>query len=110
MIIATRTLTLRGSGGERSIEVRIFSPEREAIDWRCRFEVDWPEGTLEQWAVGIDAVQALELTLRMIGALVYASDHHASGALMWLEPGKGYGFPVSNNIRDLLIGDDKTYL
>ena len=59
-------------------------------------------------AMGVDAVQALELALKMIGAFVYATDHHASGNLMWLEPGRGYGFPVTNNIRDLLIGDDKT--
>jgi hypothetical protein len=24
-------------------------------------------------------------------------------------PGHGYGFPVAKNIRDLLIGDDKTF-
>jgi hypothetical protein len=52
-------------------------------------------------------VQALELALRTIGAQIYASDHHASGKLMWLEPGKGYGFPVTSNLRDLLVGDDK---
>jgi len=58
-------------------------------------------------AGGIDSVQALELALRMIGAIIYASDHHASGNLMWEAPGQGYGFPVPNNIRDLLVGEDK---
>ena len=28
----------------------------------------------------------------------------------WLEPGRGYGFPVPDNIRDLLVGDDKRFL
>jgi hypothetical protein len=32
---------------------------------------------------------------------------HASH--LWLEPGRGYGFPVPNNIRDLLVGDDKKF-
>jgi hypothetical protein len=50
------------------------------------------------------------LALKTIGAQIYASDHHASGKLMWLEPGKGYGFPVTNNLRDLLVGDDKKFL
>lgn len=58
-------------------------------------------------AGGVDAVQALELALKIIGAQLYASDHHASGRLMWEAPGKGYGFPVPTSMRDLLIGDDK---
>jgi hypothetical protein len=61
-------------------------------------------------AGGVDAVQALDLAMRMIGAQIYASDHHASGKLMWLEPGKGYGFPVTKGIRDLLTGDDRNLL
>ena len=59
--------------------------------------------------MGVDAIQALELALRMIGAFIYSSDHHASGNLVWEAPGKGYGFPVANSIRDLLVGDDKKY-
>jgi hypothetical protein len=38
-------------------------------------------------ARGFDSVQALELALRMIGATLYASDHHKSGNLMWMTPG-----------------------
>ncbi len=30
------------------------------------------------------------------------------GILMWQALGNGYGFPVPNEIRDLLIGDDKS--
>ena len=29
--------------------------------------------------MGVDAVQALELAMKMIGAFIYTSDHHASG-------------------------------
>jgi hypothetical protein len=110
MIIATRVLTLRRTGGETDIPVRLFAPEQQNDDWICRFEIDWPEGRLTQSAGGVDAMQALELAMKMIGVLLYASDHHESGELMWMEPGKGYGFPVTNSLRDLLIGDDKTYL
>lgn len=110
MMIATRVLRLRQAANDIEIPIRIFAPEREAVDWSCRFEVDWPDGTLTMAAMGIDAVQALELALKMIGAQIYASDHHASGKLVWLEPGKGYGFPVTKGIRDLLVGDDKRYL
>jgi hypothetical protein len=110
MIIATRVLKLRRTSADIEIPIRIFAPERQAVDWTCRFEVDWPDGRLATAAMGIDAVQALELALKMIGAQIYASDHHASGNLMWEAPGKGYGFPVTSGIRDLLVGDDKKFL
>jgi hypothetical protein len=109
-LIATRVLKLRRPAGDIEIPIRIFAPERQAVDWACGFEVDWPDGRLVMAAKGIDAVQALELALKMIGAQIYASHHHASGNLMWLEPGKGYGFPVTNSMRDLLVGDDKKFL
>lgn len=110
MLIATRALKLHRTTGEIQIPIRIFAPEQEGSSWRCKLEIDWPEGTVKRAAGGIDAVQALELAMKMIGALIYTSDHHESGELMWLEPGKGYGFPVANTIRDLLIGDDAKFL
>jgi len=110
MLIATRVLRLRRSIGVTEIPVRIFAPEQQDIDWTCRFEVEWPDGIWTMAAGGVDAVQALELALKLIGAQLYASDHHRSGNLMWQEAGKGYGFPVPNGIRDLLVGDDKKFL
>jgi hypothetical protein len=108
MVIATRVLKLRQGPGEIPVPIRVFAPEQRESDWACRFEIDWPDETFTLHAMGVDAVQAMELALKMIGASIYGSDHHAAGDLMWLEPGKGYGFPVSHNIRDLLIGDDET--
>ena len=35
------------------------------------------------------------------------SDYHKTGRLRWEYPQDGYGFPVTNTIRDLLIGSDK---
>jgi hypothetical protein len=108
MVIATRVLRLRQGPREIPIPIRIFAPEQHDIDWGCRFEIACPDETTTMEAMGVDAVQALELALKMIGAFIYSNDHHTSGNLMWLEPGRGYGFPVSYNIRDVLIGDDKT--
>jgi hypothetical protein len=109
MIIATRSLILRGENRDVEIPIRVHAPERAEVDWICRFEIEWPEGRAERWGAGVDAVQALLIALQMIGAQIYASRHHESGRLAWLEPGRGYGFPVSNNIRDLLVGDDKKH-
>jgi hypothetical protein len=110
MIIAKRVLVLRRRKGNVRIPVCIHAPERAKVDWICRYEIGWPEGKAKRWSGGIDAVQALELALKMIGADVNAHRHAKSGRLQWLEPGNGYGFPVPNNIRHLLVGDDKRYL
>lgn len=110
MIIATRILTLRNDNKNIEIPIRVFAPEQQKIDWACRVELDWPDGKLIRIAVGVDGIQALELALKLVGAQIYSSDYHESGKLEWLEAGKGYGFPVPNGIRDLLVGDDKKYL
>jgi hypothetical protein len=110
MLIATRVLRLRRPATDIEIPIRIFAPTQNENSWSCKAEIGWPDGTVTMPIWGVDAVQALELALKAIGAQIYASDHHASGDLMWEEAGKGYGFPVTNNIRDLLVGDDKRYM
>jgi hypothetical protein len=110
MLIATRVITLRGADGDVEVPVRLYAPEQEAGHWSCRFEIGWPEGAVTNAASGEDAVQALELCMKIIGTLIYTSEHHKSGNLMWLEPSKGYGFPVPRTIRDLLVGDDERFL
>jgi|SRR5690242_11803783 len=110
MLIATRVLILRRPTGDIEVPIRIFAPEQQSVDWACRIEVGWPDATFSMAAHGVDAVQALELGLQLIGVQIYTSAHHASGKLTWLESGKGYGFPVTSNLRDLLVGDDKRFL
>ncbi|MEW6451159.1 MAG: hypothetical protein AB1490_10945 [Pseudomonadota bacterium] len=109
MIIASRLLILRSDPQDVEIAVLIHAPEMDSVDWICRLEIEWPEGRAERWAAGVDAVQALALALEMIGTEIYASPHHETGHLEWLAPGRGYGFPVPNNIRDLLVGDDRKF-
>jgi hypothetical protein len=110
MIIATRLLTLRDRGIDRELAIHIHAPERSNTDWICRFEIGWPAGKAERWGAGVDAVQALVSALQMIGAELYTSEQHKSGALAWLSPNRGYGFPVPQGVRDLLVGDDGKFL
>ena len=56
-------------------------------------------------AHGADALQALVIALQMIGAELYASEYHKLGQL-FVEGQQGYGFPVAQNIRHLLVGFD----
>ncbi len=110
MIIADRSLRLRQGQDEADVAVRVFVPERNESAWATRYEIDWPEGTRKGAARGVDSIQSLLFALKMIGAEIYTSDHHKSGNLMWSEPGQGYGFPVSRNLRDILQGEDAEFL
>jgi uncharacterized protein DUF6968 len=109
-MIAIRRLKLQGKAGSIDIPVRIFAPERDGNAWSCRYEILWPDGKRAAIATGFDSVQALLFALQKIGAELYTSDHHKSGKLVWHEPGSGYGFPLTQNLRDLLTGDDAKYL
>ena len=111
MVIASRLLKFRGSEGETEIPIRLFAPERsDGGIWSCRYEVDWPHGQWIHAAQGADLVQAIFLAMQMIGAEIYVSEYHKSGALFLDSPGRGYGFPVASSLRDLLIGDDAKFL
>lgn len=110
MLIATRTLKVRSQRGDVDVPVRIFAPEEDPVrSWGCRFEIDWPGGAETMTARGIDAVRALEIALKMVGSELYASKQHEAGELMFDKPGAGYGFPVPQNLRDLLVGEDLKY-
>lgn len=107
MLILTHNLYLHKKNEDRKVEIRVFKPEFLGPAWGCRYEIDWPEGTQVMMPNGMDALQALSLALKMIGADIYTSAYHREGSLRAFETEEGYGFPVPNNIRDLLVGIDK---
>lgn len=111
MIIAARDLRLRAVSGDVPIPIRIFSPifEKEGV-WFCKYEIAWPDKKSEMSVGGFDSTQALVNALQIIGAEIYSSNYHKSGNLFWEAPNKGYGFPVTSGLRDLLQGDDLKYL
>lgn len=111
MVIASRVLTLRRGANDTKIPIRIFAPFNEKPGvWGCRYEIDWPDENRAVTAWGFDAVQALFIAMQMIGTEIYTSNYHKAGALFLDAPGKGYGFPVSLSLRDLLQGDDAKHL
>ena len=109
MIIAGRLLKLHRELGDTDVAVRVFEPEQEQDAWSTRYEIDWPEGTRTASAVGVDSLQSLLFALKMLGVEIYTSNYHKSGRLVWTEPGQGYGLPVTQNLRDLLVGDDAKF-
>jgi hypothetical protein len=106
MVIATRRLKLQLPTKEIDVFVRIFMPEAENGAVRCAYDIDWPNGKKSGATVGVDSIQAIFLALKMIGIDVYTSDYHRQGQLAWFEANQGYGFPVTKNLRDLLVGAD----
>ncbi len=110
MQILERCLCYSTDQGELAIPIAVERPVQGDQDWSCRYSIGWPDGTLHRSGYGVDAVQALLLTLQAIGTDIYTSSYHRSGRLKWLVPGDGYGFPVPKTISDLLVGSDAASL
>jgi hypothetical protein len=106
----SRVLTTTNRGRDVEVPVQIFWPVEDKAAWSCRWEIQWPGRKRSNAARGTDAIQALINALQMIGSELYCSEEHKSGRLFWGKKWTGYGFPVPNNIRDLLVGDDKRSL
>lgn len=107
MVIGVRVLTIRAPDGDVPVPVRLRAPEYAGGHWICRYTIDWPEQPRDSFGAGADALQALHMAMQKIGLHVSAA--HKAGVLIWENPGDGYGFPISKNGRDLLIGADKTF-
>ena len=99
-VIAERNLTFDSDGTERVVTVQIGRPYVEPDGaWFCPFNVIGllSEGTRR--AGGVDAVQALQLALVMIGAELSS----ASNSLKW-DGEPSTGFPAS--IHDPVLGPE----
>ena len=108
-MIGTRKLVIATSGSEQEVLITLMEPQGSGTAWQCPYEITWPEETTKHYARGIDAIQAIGLALKMIGAELYTSDYHTQRQLRWEKAGDGYGFPVPNNLRSLLVGRDKEF-
>lgn len=100
-IIATRELIL--SDG-KEVSVIIGKPEKfpDSDDYYCPYQVIGIGKGNVRYAGGIDSVQALLLTLNMIGADLYTSKEAKAGILSWKGGAKGdLGFPLPEVLRDL---------
>ncbi|MBZ6079240.1 DUF6968 family protein [Microvirga puerhi] len=110
MMIAQRNLEYVAENGTAiSVPIQLFSPEEDDRCWACRYTIGWPNGVKSGVAYGFDSVQALILAINSIGNDLYFSDYHKTSRLTWGEINGGYGFPVTKNARDLLVGYDKEF-
>jgi hypothetical protein len=98
-VIATRELSLPAG---KTMTVVVGKPEKfpETDDYYCPYQLLRFGSRRVRYAVGSDAVQALDLALKMIGADLYTSEEAQAGELSWLG-GKNLGFPVPDTLKDL---------
>lgn len=100
--IATRDLDL--AKGKKVI-ITIGKPE-EFPDggggFYCPHQITGIGNERVRYAGGVDAVQALQLALIMIGAILYTSKEAKSRTLSWIGGQNGdLGFPLPDNLSDL---------
>jgi len=82
-------------------------PERRSDYWACQFYIGWPDNPVQREVGGADGIQAMFNAMQLIAMLLYSSEFHIAGKLVWNKPGFGYGFPMPNGSRDLLVGEDR---
>lgn len=93
--VAVRTFVVLGDP-PRQISVVIGKPRRHegSEDYSCPYHVGGLGNGKSSFAVGIDGVQALQLAMRAIGALLYLSPEGKKGLLRWEGDDAGdLGFP-----------------
>jgi hypothetical protein len=112
MIIATRTLYIRDASGETPVTVTMTAPfpHPKYESCLCTIRIVWPDYVSEMNIDGADAFQALDYAQKAIGAILYSSSYHRDGVLFADYRRGGYGFPVTPNIRDVLVGEDAVFL
>jgi hypothetical protein len=110
MLVISHMLYLKAGNDEIPVEIRVFKPVLKEGIWRCRYEIDWPEGLVAMEAGGIDELQSLTSALMMVGVEIYRTSYHEEGQLRAPTRESGYGFPIVSNCRDLLVGNDAKYL
>jgi len=101
-VVAERRLTL---SPDRTVIVRIGLPvtsrEPPHESW-CPYQVEGLGSGKVRRIFGVDAVQSLWLTLQIIGCELYTSEAYQAGGLHSFESDPDLGFPVPDNMIDLL--------
>jgi len=115
MIIGTRTLFVKTPDGEKEVLITVSMPipmtpyDPSSPHWECHYEINWPEGRINSWAGGNDALHALAIAESKIAMEIYMSKYHHEQTMWWMKPWVGYGFALPKGARDLMIGDDQRF-
>jgi hypothetical protein len=75
------------------VVVTIHEPQPEAQNYFCSFLIEGIPATSIKGVYGVDAIQALQLALQTIGAILYTAPEYQHGRLRWLDDSGDLGFP-----------------
>ena len=100
IVVAVRELDL---DDDKKIYITIGTPQEfpEGGNFYCPYKIDGLGDGSVYYAGGVDAVQALELTLKRIGTDLYTSTEFTNDRLRHLGM-RNLGFPVPSSITDLV--------
>jgi Domain of unknown function (DUF6968) len=71
-------------GNSAGVYIRFDRPAPDGDDFRCNYEVVWPDRRRAFYAVGVDELQALFLAIQMAHADLVSSPEGKRGELSWL--------------------------
>jgi hypothetical protein len=91
--------SLESEYGPVSVWMTVPCEETETGDFVCHYVIDGPRTARRGSVMGIDAFQALQLTLERIGTELLFSDEGQTGGLRWLDTAYEIGFPVPASIQ-----------
>jgi len=94
-VIARRVLKIDG----HQAECRFYRPQEDSGSFFCLVEIDWPEGTKNKRAGGVDEVQALLLGMMLAHTDLLSARNMDGRVIEWLD-GQSLGLPVAPSIRD----------
>ncbi len=103
--IATRTFALADGEEVRVAIGRPFEPDRYPGEYWCPYRIEGLGKDRVHRTIGVDSMQALTLTLELVGTLLYDSDEAKDGRLTW-NGDLDLGLPVLPSFRDLLPRSD----
>ena len=93
-------LERRFESAEGEVVCRFYRPRFDGQDFRCDYEIVWPDRRRASYAMGVDDVQAMLLAMQKAHADLLTSPERAAGGLTWLGQ-KGLGLPIADTLRDL---------
>jgi hypothetical protein len=94
-VIATRSILVKDK--EKKITIIIGKPKQfpDTPDYYCPYQILGIGDEKIRYAAGIDAVQAIQLAMVMIGSDLYTLKEATTGQLRWKGDEKGdLGFPA----------------
>lgn len=91
--------TFEAASGD--IVCRFYRPRPDGENFRCDYEIAWPDRRRARYAMGVDSAQALVLAMEVVHADLLSSPERKAGGLTWLGQ-QGLGLPLSEGLRDLI--------